>query len=387
MATVFQRKGSKVWIAALRVWSAERGRFVWVQKPTGTRDKAQAAGIAAMLEQASGSAKAGTMTREKALALVNDILRLAGAESVTPCPSLQNVADELLEAVEVSPGSLRRYGAHWSAIAAWAGKRAQSPISAFTVDDMQELYRDLRKRFSGSTANAHLNFASMIFKRAMARGHRANNPTLGVMRQSSGAVEKGTFTRGETAAILRAIRNRKNSTLGLTLKQRAWLALVSLGWHTGHRIQDLLDVTKASIEGDLLTIQPAKKKSRGGRTVILPLPRWLAKMVVRLGDFKALNHADNRNGKVSEGFIGWMVKAGIDPQRVERGARAVHVKSFHSFRHSMQSRLTAAGVSGELARLVTDHDSPQVARRYVHAEIQSLREALSLARSRKSPES
>lgn len=67
MATVFQRKGSKVWVAALRVWSAERGRFVWVQKPTGTRDKAQAAGIAAMLEQASGSAKAGTMTREKAL--------------------------------------------------------------------------------------------------------------------------------------------------------------------------------------------------------------------------------------------------------------------------------------------------------------------------------
>ena len=377
MATVFQRKGSKVWIAALRVWSAEKGRFVWVQKPTGTKDKAQAAGIAAMLEQASGSAKAGTMTREKVLALVNDILRLAGAESVTPCPSLQNVADELLEAVEVSPGSLRRYEAHWSAIAAWAGKRAHSPISAFTVDDMQELYRDLRKRFSGSTSNAHLNFASMIFKRAMARGHRANNPTLGVMRQSSGTVEKGTFTRADTAAILRAIRKAKG--------KRAWLALVSLGWHTGHRIQDLLSVTKASIEGDLLTIQPAKKKSRGGRMVVLPLPRWLAKMVVRLGDFTALHHADNRNGKVSEGFIAWMVKAGIDPQRVERGARAVHIKSFHSFRHSMQSRLTAAGVSGELARLVTDHDSPQVARRYVHAEIQSLRKALSLARSRKSP--
>ncbi len=379
MATVFQRKGSKVWIAALRVWSAEKGRFVWVQKPTGTRDKAKAAGIAAMLEQASGSAKAGTMTREKALALVNDIMRLAGAESVTPCPSLQNVADELLEAVEVSPGSLRRYEAHWAAIKAWAGQRCNTPISAFTVDDMQALYRDLRKRFSGSTANAHLNFASMIFKRAMARGHRANNPTLGVRRQSSGAVEKGTFTRADTAAILRAIRKANG--------KRAWLALVALGWHTGHRIQDLLSVTKASIEGDLLTIQPAKKKQRGGRTVVLPLPRWLAKMVVRLGDFKALHHADNRNGKVSEGFIGWMVKAGIDPQRVERGARAVHIKSFHSFRHSMQSRLTAAGVSGELARLVTDHDSPQVARRYVHAEIQALREALSLARSRKSPAS
>lgn len=53
-------------------------------------------------------------------------------------------------------------------------------------------------------------------------------------------------------------------------------------------------------------------------------------------------------------------------------------------RHSMASRLAAAGVSGELARLVTDHESPKVQRRYVHAEIQALREALTAARSRRS---
>jgi hypothetical protein len=45
--------------------------------------------------------------------------------------------------------------------------------------------------------------------------------------------------------------------------------------------------------------------------------------------------------------------------------------------------LTAAGVTGELARLVTDHDSPQVARRYVHAEVESLRAALKTTRQRK----
>lgn len=46
----------------------------------------------------------------------------------------------------------------------------------------------------------------------------------------------------------------------------------------------------------------------------------------------------------------------------------------------MQTRLTSAGVSGELARLVTDHDSPKIARKYVHAEVESLRRVLEQAR-------
>lgn len=377
MASIFQRGRSKLWVAALRVWSADKGKWVWVQKPTGTADKTAAMGIAAQLEQASGAAKAGAMTRERALELVNDILRLAGAESVLPCPSLGAVADELLRAVDVSASTLRRYEAHLLALKSWAGKRMASPVSAFTVDDMQAFYKAMRAKFSGTTANAHLNFASMIFKRAISRGHRANNPTTGVLRQASGAIEKGTFSRSDAAAILRAMRKGRAN--------RAWLALAALGWHTGHRIQDLLDTTADSLENDLLTIQPRKKKDRGGRLVVLPIPKWLASMIRRLGNLLALNRADNRNGKVSEGFIAWMVKAGIDPLPVQRGARIVHRLSFHSYRHSMQSRLTAAGVSGELARLVTDHDSPQVARRYVHAEVQALREALALVRSRKSP--
>ena len=240
---------------------------------------------------------------------------------------------------------------------------------------MQSFYKDMRAKVSGTTANANLNFASMIFKRAISLGHRANNPTTGVLRQASGAIEKGTFSRSDAAAILRAMRKGRAN--------RAWLALAALGWHTGHRIQDLLDTTANSLEGDLLTIQPRKKKDRGGRLVVLPIPKWLASMIRKLGNLRALNRADNRNGKVSEGFIAWMVKAGIDPLPVQRGARIVHRLSFHSYRHSMQSRLTSAGVSGELARLVTDHESPQVARRYVHAEVQALREALALVRARK----
>jgi site-specific recombinase XerD len=376
MASVFQRGRSKIWIAAFRAWDAGKGAFVWVQKSTGTRDAAAAAGIAATLERASGDCKAGSMTRERAIALVDDILKLAGLSVMAKVPTLRAVADDLLASVEVSAGSLRKYSAQWDNLAAWAGKKADLPVSTITVDDMQEFYADARKRFSGTTANAHLNFASMVFRRAVAHGHRTSNPTEAVTRKASGAVEKLTFGRSEVAAMIREARRAKKLRL-------EWQCLIALGWHSGHRIQDLLDITAASIEGDLLTMQPRKKAQRGGRQVVLPLPRWLAKKVQRLGSFKALHRADNRNGKVSEDFVALLRRAGIDPQPKKRGERVVHLKSFHSFRHSMSSRLTAAGVSDEMARLVTDHDSIKVARKYRHAEVQALREALALARSRR----
>lgn len=384
MATVFKRKGSDIFTAAFRAWDARKGAWVWKQASTGAVDEAAAMGIAAKLEQGSAAAKAGTLTRERALEMVNEILRLAGSEAVMPVPSLKSAADDLLASLTVAPGTRRKYEAQSRRLLEWAGKRAGEAVTAFTVANMSDFYADMRKRFSGTTADDHINFASMVFTRAMAHGHCTANPTKAVKRGATGAVEKLTFSRDEQAAILRAVRRpptveelRHPSRLDNRL---AWMVLVSLGWHTGHRIQDLLDVTAESIAGDLLTMQPRKKAKRGGRTVVLPLPRWLAGMVKRLGDFDALNRADNRNGRVSQDFFHLLMKAGIDPRPVQRGSRAIHLKSFHSYRHSMQTRLTSAGVSGELARLVTDHDSPKIARKYVHAEVESLRRVLEQAR-------
>ncbi len=378
MATVFKRKNSDTWTAAFRAWDAKKGKWIWKQQSTGAVDESAAAGIAAKLEQGSAMAKAGTLTRERAAGMINELLRLAGCDPFTPAPSLSAACADLLASLTVADGTMRKYGAQSKRLVEWAGKRAGEPITSFTVADMQDFYKVVRKRFSGTTSDDNLHFASMVFNRAMAHGICTANPTKAVKRSPTGAVEKLTFSRDEHAAILRAVRRESPANT-----RSAWLCLVSLGWHTGHRIQDLLDVTTASIDDDLVTMQPRKKATRGGRTVVLPLPHWLAKMTKSLGDFKALKNADNRNGKVSEGFGCWLVKAGIDPQPILRGERVVNLKSFHSYRHSMQTRLTSAGVSGELARLVTDHDSVKVARKYVHAEIQGLREALTKARQRR----
>jgi hypothetical protein len=72
--------------------------------------------------------------------------------------------------------------------------------------------------------------------------------------------------------------------------------------------------------------------------------------------------------------------AGVDPMAVEKRKRTIHLKSFSSFRHGMTTRLLSAGVSGELARLVTDHESPKTQKPYVHAEVVALKAALKMVK-------
>lgn len=373
MASAFQRGRSDIYIASFKAWDARAGRWVWRAQSTGVKDYAAALAIAKTLENGTLAAKAGSLTRDKALSMVNDILRLAGLDELAPVPSLETVASGLLAGSDVAESTARKYAAQWATLAAWAKEKAKLPVSAWTVEMIQSYYRQSLEHFSATTANDHLRFVGMVFSRAVKLGHISSNPADAVQRVGNDSIEKETLTRAMQARILRAMRRAGRED---------WLCLASLGWHTGHRLQDLLDATTA--KDGLLTLNPRKKGGKG-REVVLPLPMWLARLLNRLGGFQTIENADNRNGRVSEQFIGWLRAAGIDPLPVQRGARIVHRLSFHSYRHSMQSRLTAAGVSGELARLVTDHDSPQVARRYVHAEVQSLREALALVRARKSP--
>jgi site-specific recombinase XerD len=373
MGSVFKKKGSKVWTGKVRAWSAMEGKWVWEQVPTGQTDKAKAMGIVAHLEAASSAAKAGKMTRAKALALVNDILKLAGAESIRQIPSLREIYVNILRDRSLSEGSQRKYDSVWKLFAEWAGERAtEKSADAWTADDMVNYYRDLRSRVGVSTANGHLNIVSMLFVRAIALGYRDSNPTEAVERATGQSDEKGIITRSEQSRLLRCQRKAG---------AKLWVLFCSLSWHTGHRIQDLLDVTRDSINGDLVTIQPRKKRGQqNARIVVLPLPLWLAKAIKRARDFKRINGANNRSGKVSGDFIKWLAKAGVENRTLPGKKRDNHLKSHHSYRHSLSTRLLSAGVPGKLAQLITDHDSEEMHKRYQHAEIEAIRQALRKAR-------
>jgi len=328
-------------------------------------------GVAATLEGVAAQAKAGTMTKEKAIEAVNAILSLAGVPLLTPAPLLKDVADTIIDRAKTD-STRKKYLQAWKLIEAFGAKQKLATLTDWTPRACEQFYVSLTDEYAASTANQHFDILNMIFARAIRTGAAMTNPTGDIQRARETHVEKAVISRKDQAAILRTMRREK---------RRDWALFACLGWHTGHRMQDLLDTTTSNIEGDLITITPRKKANRkNSRTIVLPLPQWLAASIQRLGSFQSLGNASNASGIVSTQFGQWIVKAGIDPKPVKRKKATINQVSHHSYRHGLTSRLAAAGVPDSIARMVTDHDSAAVHRRYQHAEVEALREALRKAR-------
>lgn len=376
MASVF-KEGSR-WSAQVRLWSAERGDWIWKKIRTGLEDKGAALGVATRLESESAAvAVAGYFTRERAMDLVNDMLRLAGLPAVSAVPMTWAFSEEVATGSGLAGKSLQKYAACRESLMSWVDQ-VDRPLDAWTMGDFQRYYAWLLGRFSAASAYAHLRFWRQVFNRAMKLGLLRVSPAAAVTTEASEGESKVPLTRADVAALLRHLR-RSGAAAG-------WVTLSLLGWHTGARIQDLLGLTKESVVSEpgvglCVAWLPAKTKKRG-RRVVLPVPRYLALRLLRAGDLTDLRQGNNHDGKVSELFVALLVAAGVDVMRRKqaKSQRAVHLKSFHSFRHSMSSRLAAAGVAGGLARLVTAHASEQVHAGYVHAEVVSIAGALRAVR-------
>lgn len=366
--------------ANIKLWDADSGAWVWKKISTKCRDEGKALAIASTLEGASVETKEGRMTRAQAENLVGMVLRLSGAPWAAKAKVLGEYGDATIDAKMLKAGgaSKVKFSVHWDRFKEWAGERMTWPMERWTGKIMSEYYADLLTVLSERTANDHLSTLRMVFERARHEGFVRGNPVLLVEKDRNNSIEKATFTRTETARIVKAQRRAK---------RRDWALLTLLGWHTGHRLQDVLSVTSSDLNemkgvGWVLTIIPDKKIHKGGRVVKLPIPRHLAQGLRRMEDFTSIRKGSNVNGKTSGDFLEWVRAAGIDPLPVVRKKRTLHLKTFHSFRHSMVSRLVAAGVQGETARLVTDHDSAKMQKHYTHAEIESLAKALAKARKK-----
>lgn len=378
MATVYQQAPNGPYWTTVKLWKANLGKWVWQRLPTHVYDKDDALQIGRLMEKASADTKAGNMDRLKAAKLVERVLSYAGLDiNLTP-PTLKKFGEDFfaIRHGSVAGATKKKYSGHWTRFSAWSGNKMDWLVTRWQPADFTAYYLDLLGEVSSTTANDHMRTLSMLFIRACDAGIVDSNPLALVERVAGDSTARVPFSRQDVTLLLRYFRR---------MKQDNWVVLVLLGWHTGHRIDDLawLDSNALIFDktvGWTLTITPAKKEGSGGRVVILPIPAYLAKMFQRVGNLLSLLSGDNTNGRISSNFITEMESAGVDPMRVQKKKNIVPLKSFHSFRHSMATRLTAAGVPSNLARLVTDHDSEQVHKKYTHAEVSSLAGALKKAR-------
>lgn len=375
MATAFLPPGRSTWSARIKVWNSKAGKLQWKNAYVGAKTKDEAISMGRALELASGEVRDGKMTREKVERLVNQILDMAGFQGSGPAETLGGFGERFIatRSSNVSEGTSAKYKQHWAKFKGWAGNKLMRRFDSWTSAEFAGYYESLLAAVDVGTANDHLRTLNMIFLSAIAHQHVKANPLALLEKRAPERAEKVPISRAEYEKLIAA----------MDLKQRKdWRCLTRLGWHTGHRIQDLMSLTaeksllKLSDVGWCVRFRPSKKKGQQGREVVLPVPDDLAEELRGLQSFDTIHGSNNDNGKASNDFVDWLKIAGIDPMPIKKKSRVVHLKSFHSFRHSMTSRLIAAGVTGEVARLVTDHDSADVQKIYTHAEVKALAEAL-----------
>lgn len=371
MATVFKR--DKIWWANIKAWDDKTQKYRWVKRSTKLTNKDKALAVAALLEEASQEQKTKGLKRHDAEQLVNDILRMAGGEGVSKCEPVGQFVQQFIDFKKrtVKPKTTQTSIAHLNMFLSHFDKEKR--LDEFTANEMQNYYQTvLLNKFELSTARNHVTSIRRWFNRAVELNEIKHNPAAAIDLLEETTDEKHVFTKHEIMRLIKVM---------LKEKRRDWVALTLLGWHSGARIQDCLQCNKQSIIkldnviGWRYAWEYTENKKKGkGKVLIIPLPNHVVKLVKP--GFKSIRDANNYNGKISEDFIEWLKKANIDPIKVTRKKRDLHLKSFHSFRHTMQTRLAAANVSDRIARMVTGHDSAQVARRYTHNDVNAVANAL-----------
>ena len=167
-----------------------------------------------------------------------------------------------------------------------------------------------------------------------------------------------------------------------------WEGAILAGYTTGMRLQDASNLRWESV--DLRNGLLSFDERTGNKPVVLGLhpdfENWIRGQASKSDSegylFPSLANRTGagRNG-LSKAFGRIMDRAGIVGKVLRvRGAKGSTVKSlsFHSFRHGAASAVFKNAALKDIARRVTAHSSRGVVDRYLHQDVEAIREATAL---------
>jgi site-specific recombinase XerD len=171
-----------------------------------------------------------------------------------------------------------------------------------------------------------------------------------------------------------------------TKKGRRDLALLSLMYDTGARVQELIDLTPAAVHLDKpSTIQITGK---GNKTRIVPLlDKQVSILKIYLGENDLLKlqsrfyplFSNNHHGKFTRPGITCILLKHADKARKQNPTLIPDKLSCHSLRHSKAMHLLQAGVNLVYIRDILGHVSVQTTEIYARADSRQKREAIEKA--------
>lgn len=288
--------------------------------------------------------------------------------------TFQDVSEAWIVSREHCTGSLGR-------IQFWVFQFGSTPITDITEDDVDRALEALVARgkvkpgrngqpatptgepLAGSTVNRFISTLAGIFKyarrvRALPRSHTP--PTRGIEKAPEPVDPDKYFRPEEVENLLKVARV-------LDQKWRKLPALIVLGFHTGLRVGNLLDLKWRDIDLEARTATVAVTKN--GRPHIAPLTDRCLEELLRLRKgqpdervFKSYLNDKPFNYRTLWGKV--CQEAGYEG------------RTFHWLRHGCGSALASAGVAQAQIMQVMGHRTLIASARYIHSNVDDRRDVV-----------
>lgn len=377
MASVKRKRGTKYWIACYTMPNGIRK-----QVSSHLEDKNLAMQFALKMERAAGSLSRGSLTRQDALRLVEEIAALAEVRISDPTSS-REFCTRFFEAKAklVAPSTAKKHATALKSFLSFAGPLADFPLERIHPSLVAEWRnRMLSDGLAAETVRGNMVAMGMCFREAVDEQRIEESPFATIKRPSvkRGDSPKKAFTWEQFAALVAATDGE-------------WRICILLGGFTGQRQQDVaqLDWQQVNLAKRLITFRRAKTDD----TIVVPMHPDLHTALV------AWHKAHGRPGagkvmpeiaalpRTTAGAFPAVFRFKILPRigieqpyvrRAEERARTPSAYSFHSLRHMLSTALNSAGVSAETRMRIVGHADRSVSAGYTHAQLDDAAKALLL---------
>jgi integrase len=350
-----------------------------LKKSTKQTDKAKAWEVCLTFMNAESAISTKSATEKQLRKVINDALFRLGEHKLND-PSVEDQLNSWIESKQgaVSQSTMLAYRHARDRFLEFLGPRAKRSVRNLKKADAIE-FRDhlLGEGRTPSTVNTILKkYLTGPFESARKEGLVDYNPFVAVDALKGKKVEKDTFTPEQVAKLVRAVEGED------------WEGAILVGYGTGMRLQDVANLRWSAIDSEngILTFQERKGDKKNIIGLHPDMEDWISRQAVRDDPeaflFPSLaNRSGGGRSGLSKNFQGIMTKAGIEGRvlrSADRKARSVRSLSFHSFRHGAATAVFNNAALKDIARRVTRHTGRGVVDRYIHEDIEAIREATKL---------
>lgn len=371
MASLWKHPNSPFWTAC---FTDENGKQV--KRSTKLSDRKKAMKAAEAFEDAAKMARSSELTRAAAVKMINELMERTHGDGLDTRSTRQHIEDyqASLQARGTKEGTLKRYRPIFDGFLAHLGNaRANARLASVSAQEL-EAFRDaeLKTGKTSGTADFALKVLNGVFEDARRKAIILHNPVQAVKPLHDGtSEERRPFTDAQVSALL-------------AVADIEWQGMILMAYHTGIRLNDAANLTRANIDKKLLRFREAKtahrKQRASERETVVVMSHDLMEYIKSLPTpmkkdeplFPSLYGKQSGSaGGLSNTFSRLLDKAGIDrgqgDEKKGKGRR-FSALSFHSLRHTMISRLANSDTPEAVTKAMSGHSTDEAHRRYVHLD-------------------